>query len=255
VTATAVVLHEAGVSDLEALSDPSAAEMVVQVAHDLRSPLSSILVLAESLQAGRTGPVSEAQRQQLTLIYDAALALCGTANDLMQMAGAGTGLPGERPVSFSVREVLHSVRDIVGPILEGKRLDLRIVSPAFDQRRGHARLLARVLLNLTTNAIRSTESGHVQIAVREMAGDSRRVHCSVRDTGCGLEPAVLRSIFGSLGDARNTLREQLSSSGLGLRVCRRLVRAMGSTLHVESRSRVGTTFSFELGLPLAALDA
>src|SRR2546428_10028271 len=76
------------------LAGPNGLELVVEMAHDLRSPLTSILFLAESLRSGPSSPISDAQRRQLGLIYSAALCLCTAANDVLELARGGDRLPG-----------------------------------------------------------------------------------------------------------------------------------------------------------------
>src|SRR2546426_12002729 len=68
------------------LSTPNGLELVVEMAHDLRSPLTSILFLAEALRRGESGPVSDAQRRALGLLHSAALSLCATARDGLELA-------------------------------------------------------------------------------------------------------------------------------------------------------------------------
>src|SRR2546427_11103199 len=79
------------------LAGPNGLELVVEMAHDLRSPLTSILFLAESLRSGQSSPISDAQRRQLGLIYSAALCLCTAANDVLELARGGDRLPGRGP--------------------------------------------------------------------------------------------------------------------------------------------------------------
>src|SRR5712664_2605025 len=74
------------------LSGPNGLELVVEMAHDLRSPLTSILFLAETLERGESGPVTDAQRRQLRLTYSAALSLCATASDVLELARGSTRL-------------------------------------------------------------------------------------------------------------------------------------------------------------------
>src|SRR2546427_11782900 len=79
------------------LAGPNGLELVVEMAHDLRSPLTSILFLAESLRSGQSSPVTDPQRRQLGLIYSAALCLCTAANDVLELARGGDRLPGKGP--------------------------------------------------------------------------------------------------------------------------------------------------------------
>src|SRR5438477_9357664 len=168
------------------LSGPHGLDLVVELAHDLRSPLTSILFLAEALQQGQGGKVTPEQSRQLGLIYSAALCLCATASDVLELARGGNRLVDRTPGPFSVAETFESVRSMIQPIAEEKSLALRLVHPVPERRVGHARALSRVLLNLATNAVKFTDTGFVELAARPI--DSRRLEFSVRDTGVGIDP-------------------------------------------------------------------
>ena len=232
------------------LSAPDALELVVEVAHDLRSPLTSILFLAETLQLGQSGEVNELQRRQLGLIYSAALGLSALSSDVIELARGGDRLVEREPSPLSVNAIFESVRDIVRPLAEEKRLGIRILPPSVDHRVGYPLALARVLLNLTTNALKFTEEGFVELVAQERG--SAGVEISVRDTGRGINPAAVESLYAAFRRAPGRAGFAFSGTGLGLAICRRLVEAMGSELKLESRQGWGTRFSFELALPPAA---
>src|SRR5690349_10056648 len=119
--------------DLTASLDGSRArELLCEVSHDLRSPLTSILALAESLRDGRPGPVNEAQHRQLGLISSAALSLCETASDLTELARDGNGLADPVTAPFSICDTLLAVRDMVMPMAEEKGLTVDVDYPAVD---------------------------------------------------------------------------------------------------------------------------
>jgi len=229
------------------LSGPDSLELLVQIAHDLRSPLTSILFLAETLQRGQSGSVTELQCRQLGLIYGAALGLSSVASDVIELARGGDQLVEKESEPFSVTGVLDSVRDIVWPIAEEKRLTVRVLAPPTDQRLGHPIALGRVLLNLTTNALKFTDEGYVEIVTRETA--PTRVEFAVRDSGKGINPAVVNSLFQPFRRSASLGRLCFSETGLGLTMCRKLVEAMDSELLVETRPGWGTRFFFELDLP------
>ncbi len=225
-------------------------ELLVEVAHDLRSPLASILFLAETLRKGQSGAVNAVQERQLGLIYSAAFGLSAMASDVIELARGGDRLVGATPVPFSVADVMRSVRDIVLPMAEEKGLALRIVPPDADFRIGHPGALNRVLLNLTTNALKFTAEGYVEIAARQ---ESRtRLEFSVRDTGRGIPPEVLSCLFETFRRRRSPGEYTFSSAGLGLSICRKLVAAMGGDLQVETALGQGTRFYFQLELPTAS---
>ena len=229
------------------LSGPDGLQLLVDIAHDLRSPLTSVLFLAETLQLAQSGPVTDIQHRQLGIIYCAALGLSSVVSDIIELAQGGDQLVEKEPESFSVSVILESVGDIVRPIAEEKRLTVRLLPPATDQRLGHPVALSRMLLNLTTNALKFTDRGYVEIVAQERG--STRVEFSVRDSGRGIDPSVLHTIYRPLRQVGGGSRRVFSPTGLGLTMCRRLAEVMSSELKVESRPGWGTRFFFELELP------
>jgi signal transduction histidine kinase len=234
--------------DLSAcLAGPNGLDLVVELAHDLRSPLTSILFLAEALQQGQGGTVTPEQSRQVGLIYSAALSLCATASDVLELARGGNRLVDRSPTPFSVVETFASVRSMILPIAEEKDLALQLVHPVPERRVGQARALSRVLLNLATNAVKFTDTGFVELAARPL--DTQRLEFSVRDTGAGIDPALLRTLYQPVRPMPASGRHQFSSSGLGLAICRKLLKAMGTELQVETRPNWGTRFFFEVECP------
>jgi signal transduction histidine kinase len=231
------------------LSAPDGLELVVEVAHDLRSPLTSILFLAETLQRGRSGPVNLVQERQLGLIYSAAFGLSSVASDVIELARGGDRLVDLDPIPFSVTDILESVRDIVQPIAEEKNLAVRVTAPGSDFRIGHPVALSRVLLNLTTNALKFTAEGFVEVAAIQRNAHS--IEFSVRDTGRGIPPQSMATLFEPFRRRQKPGEYAFSGSGLGLSICRKLVEAMGAAMQVETAPGYGTRFYFVLDLPLA----
>lgn len=232
------------------LSGPDGLNLVVEVAHDIRSPLTSIRCLAETLERGQSGPVTDVQRKQLRLIYSAALGLSSMASDVIEIARRGDVLADGEAAPFSVAETLESVVDMVRPIAAEKGLAVRFEGPITDQRMGRPIGLSRVILNLTTNALKFTDEGSVEIISR--ATGISRVEFSVRDTGRGISEdakAKLYQPFRRSSGRYGRSGHFFSGTGLGLAMCRKLLGAMGSELKFETATEVGTRFYFELDLP------
>ena len=237
------------------LSGADGLALLMDVAHDLRSPLTSILVLAETLQRGQSGQVNDVQRRQLGLIYTAALGLSSVASDIIEFTQGGDQLVEQEPSAFSVTAMLESVRDIVRPIAEEKHLTVRLLAPTHDQRTGHPVALSRILLNLTTNALKFTDQGYVEIVAQELdqgAAGGSRIEFAVRDSGRGIPPDKVTTLFQPLRKESGRRGQLFSQTGLGLTICRKLATALKSELKVESRIGWGTRFFFELDLPLVA---
>lgn len=232
------------------LSGADGTQLVVEVAHDMRSPLGSILFLAERLRTGQSGTVSPIQERQLGLIYSAAFGLSSLASDVIELARGGDRLVDHDPIPFSVAELLQSVRDILQPVAEEKGLALRLVPPETDSRTGYPAALNRVLLNLTTNALKFTATGSVDVTCKQLSRTG--VEFSVRDTGRGIPAPVLDTLFDAFRRRQRPRDYTFSSAGLGLSICQKLVRAMGGELKVETEVDKGTRFFFQLELAPAS---
>jgi signal transduction histidine kinase len=122
---------------------------------------------------------------------------------------------------------------------------------ARDHRLGQPVALGRVLLNLTTNALKFTAEGFVEVTARQTE-NPRAIEFSVRDTGRGIPPQSMATLFEPFRRRQKPGEYAFSGSGLGLSICRKLVEAMEGTLQVETEAGRGTRFYFTLALPLAA---
>jgi hypothetical protein len=232
------------------LAAPDALELLVEVAHDMRSPLSAILFLAERLRSQQSGPITPTQERQLGLMYGAAFGLSSLASDVIALARGGDPLVEPQAIPFSVATIFDAVRDILQPVAEHKGLELRIVTPESAVRVGHPMALQRTLLNLATNALKFTSTGYVEVSARPKSKTA--LEFSVSDTGRGIPPQVLASLFEAFRQRQSHGSYAFSSAGLGLSICQKLIAAMGGVLRVDTKIEAGTRFSFELNLPVAA---
>jgi signal transduction histidine kinase len=231
---------------VEKLESSDASNAVTEIAHDMRSPLSAILFLVETLRGGQSGPVTPVQERQLGLVYGAALGLSGLASDIIE-ATRGNLMNGEKPQPISIAAIMQDVCNIVAPVAEEKQLELTQTYAATDVRLGHAAALHRVLLNLTNNALKYTPKGSVAVGATEL--DWNRVEFWVEDTGRGIPDHVIAMLFSEFRPGASGMR--FSSAGLGLVICRSLLAKMNSTLRVDTAHDQGTRFSFILDLPPA----
>jgi signal transduction histidine kinase len=231
------------------LAGRDTAALLIEIAHDMRSPLAAILFLLDMLRTERSGPINNLQQQQLRLIYGATLGIMQLAVDMIDSVRGSGRLTAESPGEFSVAQTFQSVRDIVLPMAEEKGVTVELVHSATDRRIGLHAAINRILLNLTSNAIKFTNSGAVTIAATDLP--DAKVEFSVQDSGREIPPEVLEQLFRPFRRSDVRRARTFSSAGLGLSICHKLAQAMGSELRVATTPNKGTRFSFILDLPLA----
>lgn len=224
---------------------------VVEVAHDMRSPLTSVLFLIDALRKSPGQGITAVQERQLGLIYTATFGLNSLANDLIELARGSERLIEDRPVAFSLEETIGTAVDIVRPMAEEKQLSINVSLPQSDYRLGHPLALGRVLLNLMVNALKFTATGGIYVSAVQTSRTT--IEFAVRDSGVGIPPEVMPTLFDAFrrvegGRAGGFV---FSSAGLGLAICRHLVTGLGSELVVESEVGQGSKFRFSLDLPPA----
>jgi PAS domain S-box-containing protein len=223
--------------------------LLANVSHELRTPLSAMLGLLDALldQAGAGG--YGAIFTDLEVIRRNAAHLARLINDLLDLSRAEAGRLEIRRAACRVSEVMAEVFELLRPAAAAKALVLTVSQdPSAPEAIWTDPLrLQQILLNLVNNAIKYTESGSVTIRVRsEGPGPAGpRVCFDVIDTGCGLEPEALASLFqpfrhGSTG---------VHGAGLGLAISRKLAELLGGTITVESRPGLGSTFTLVIDGP------
>jgi CheY-like chemotaxis protein len=113
----------------------------------------------------------------------------------------------------------------------------------------------QVLLNLVSNAIKFTETGSVEVAVRYVSRTDKMatIECSVRDTGIGIAPENIGRLFNNFVQANETITRQFGGTGLGLAISKKIIERLGGEITVVSTVGAGTTFSFKLTLPLSQI--
>jgi signal transduction histidine kinase len=233
----------------EQLGGAGALALLIEVAHDMRSPIGSMLFLLDRVRESAAGALAPAELAQLGLVHGAAAGLGAIIGDLMELARGGDRLAAGAPAPFSLRAVAEAVETLARPLAEEKALQLVDLGMPSEARLGHAPAVQRVLLNLVTNALKYTPEGRVAFGAEAL--DGTRVRFIVRDTGPGIPPSVMNDLFRVFRPRARTGDHAFSSAGLGLAICARLLGAMGSQLEVDTSPERGTCFHFVLDLPPA----
>jgi PAS domain S-box-containing protein len=222
------------------------------MSHEFRTPLNAILGFTQLMQMDAAIPAG--QQAKLQLMRDSGLHLLELINDVLDMASIEAGKVSLKPGPVDLRALVDMACDSVRLRAEQKSLafavDIDARMPATVVADGQR--LRQVLLNLLSNAVKFTDSGSVELAARVVELDARhtRLRFEVTDTGIGMTPAQQARLFQAFEQVSDASRH-LGGTGLGLSISQQLVRLMGSQILVQSTAGQGSSFVFELRLPLA----
>jgi signal transduction histidine kinase len=237
-------------------------EFLAVMSHELRTPLNAIGGYAELIELGIHGPVTDAQRNALARIQASQRHLLGLINGVLNYSRVEAGAVTYRIQRVPVAEAIAEAESLVAPQLRSKGLGYTWMGCAPQLALlADPEKLQQILLNLLSNAIKFTDArggsvGRVEVScdVEEAHGEDRsttpvmvRIH--VRDTGVGIEPAKLRTIFEPFVQVDQRLTRRQEGVGLGLTISRDLARGMGGDL--SAASEVGKGSVFTLSLPMA----
>ena len=235
------------------------------MSHDFRTPVNGILGMAERIRRKKDEP--ETVDDCLDKINGAAGHLLELMDDVLDMSRLKFGEIRLARSPFDLNEELSRVRSIAeeSAKVKGIALEFRMDGAVHTRLLGSPMHLRRILLNLVSNAVKyNRPGGRVDVSVREVGGDDRRVALRfvVRDTGIGMsEEFVQKSLFHPFTQEHDNARTEYQGTGLGMAIVSDLVKFMGGAIGVESRLGEGTTFTVQLEFdlnpaePPAATDA
>ncbi len=229
-------------------------EFLATTSHELRTPLHGIAGLARHLIHDRTLNLDSQQKHKLELIASSTQRLSALVNDILDFESIKHGQLKlyKKPVDLDA--LSRSVISTLKPLLEGR--DIELSARIDDQARwvlADENRLQQILFNLLGNAIKFTEEGYIQLD-SQMAPDAPdhpdqpMVCIEIRDTGTGISPDKLDVLFEPFQSQRTESDNYTSGSGLGLSICRQLVRQHGSDLQIDSQAGNGTRIYFTLPL-------
>jgi signal transduction histidine kinase len=244
----AVALHNARLYEELKRSTLARDRFFSAMSHDLRTPIAAIVGYSELLADGIVGDLSSKQQEMVERIAQVAAHLTELVNDILDLAKLDAGRVELHPERVVLGELVREAVLAVEPQASGKALPLRLdLDSAGDETvRVDPVRVRQILVNLLSNAVKFTEHGEVRV---DAGLGGERTWITVRDTGPGLPPGSEEAVFEEflqIASGRGTKREP--GSGLGLAVSRRLARAMGGDLTVESRPGEGSTFTLYLPL-------
>ncbi len=214
------------------------------MSHELRTPLNSIIGFTGMLLMRLAGPLNAEQEKQLAMVQDSARHLLDLINDVLDISKIEAGQIELAHEPFDMRQALQRCVETVTPLAEKKGLALSVaIAPAVGPIVGDRRRVEQIILNLLSNAVKFTEQGEVRI---ECAVENNRLVTRVSDTGIGIKPEDMDTLFKPFRQVDSGITRQYEGTGLGLSICKALVEKMGGQIWVESEWGKGSTFVFTL---------
>ena len=212
------------------------------MSHEFRTPIGATLSIARLLLDHVDGPLTAEQERQVRFIQSTSEEFSTMVDDLLDLAKIEAGRLDVSPAWFEMMDLFAALRGMFKPIVDNDALTL-----VFEEPVGLPRLftddrkLSQILRNFISNALKFTARGEVRVSATLQ--DGGMVRFSVADTGIGIAPEHLDSLFNDFTQVKAPIQKRLRGTGLGLALSRQLATLLGGTVEVQSVVGEGSVFS------------
>jgi signal transduction histidine kinase len=242
------------------LADQMKSRFLSHMSHEFRTPLTSVMALSRLLTDEIDGKLSPEQHKQAMFIRKSAESLLEMVNELLDLARIEAGKSVVRPTRFTVSELFAALQGVLKPLRGVLRpltgtADVDLVweeAPGIPGLYTDEAKVAQILRNFVSNALKFTENGRIQVSAEGKA-DGKSVLFSVSDTGIGIAPGHLDTIFQEFAQIETPVQQKVAGTGLGLPLAKGLAELLGGSVSVKSALGEGSTFYAEIPVecPLA----
>ncbi len=228
-------------------------DFLAVMSHELRTPLAAIMGYQELLADGITGPITDAQGQQLGRIKVSARHLLSLIDEILTFTRLDAGRESVVEETVDFTEAMRDALEIVEPLAEAKKLAVVVNWPGHEVKiQSDGTKLRQIIVNLLSNAVKFTDKGSVSLDGK-VIGDEVRI--TVSDTGIGIHADHFNRIFDPFWQVEQSATRRAPGTGLGLTVTRRLANLMGGEVTVASHEGEGATFIVTLPAKLPHMSA
>jgi signal transduction histidine kinase/PAS domain-containing protein/HPt (histidine-containing phosphotransfer) domain-containing protein len=225
----------------------SKSSFLANMSHEIRTPMNSIIGFTE---LAMDDDVSLKTMDYLAKILENSEWLLQIINDILDISKIESGRMELENIPFDLHDMFDACRTLILPKALEKGLSMHFYAePSIGKRLyGDPTRLRQALLNFLSNAVKFTNSGmiKVQAAIKEIAENSVTMYFEIKDSGIGIAPELLSSIFDPFMQAETGTTRKYGGSGLGLAITKNIIEMMGGTLSVDSAPGLGSRFSFQL---------
>jgi two-component system CheB/CheR fusion protein len=226
-------------------------EFLASMSHEIRTPMNGVIGMTD-LIFGTT--LTPEQQGYAEIVRGSAEALLTIIDDILDFSKVEAGKLELELTPFNLEKALEDIVDLLSVKARAKELDLFVYFSPDCPRHviGDGGRIRQVLLNLISNAVKFTHSGHVlaEVELISNADGVARIRCSVFDTGIGISPERAGKLFQRFEQGDSSTTRRYGGTGLGLAIASQLVALMGGSLQVASEEGTGSAFSFEISLPI-----
>jgi two-component system sensor histidine kinase/response regulator len=234
------------------LANASKGDFLARMSHEIRTPMNGIVGMASLLQNTALTPKQHNYLDKLLLSANTLLRLI---NDILDFSKIDAGKLQLENIPFNLEDILGNIANVVGMQAEKKGLEFlfRINPDVPYHLLGDPLRLGQVLINLTGNAVKFTERGEIVVSVtlEERWEANILLRFSIRDSGIGLRPEQIESLFSAFSQADDSITRKYGGTGLGLAICKQLTELMGGRIWVTSEPGKGTEFIFTVRLQIS----